>query len=734
MYLKRLELIGFKSFAKKTTLSFDVPVVSVVGPNGSGKSNIVEAVRFVLGEQSMKSMRGKSGSDLIWNGAHTLPKASRAHVEIAFDNTKRIFRAEEGSNLPSLEFDEVLISREVFTDGGNTYKVNGTEVRLKDISELLSRVHIGSSGYHIISQGEADRMLLARPKERREMLEDALGLKLYQYRLKESERKLDRTAVNIKEVEAMRREIVPHLKFLKTQVDKAEKAESLREELKTRASIFFAAERVMLEREHDRIAEEKIVLEESIRGHRAVAGMENKHALSRAEENTELIRMEEALDRLSREKIDLERNIGKAEGLLDFLTHDHVVKELSPIPRAEAEQFAASLLSIIASVSENSSVEDLRSVLMSVKEQIHTFASTIHEDTEDKNAEAKLLQEKTIRELTAALEEIRNKENTLRTEIHNARVEENSKRESLHQEELESIKARAKLETLEAELRTLVAKAGDIAYRKSRFEEDLKEVSVLTGPFSIADASQASGNHEDERRAIERLKIKLEDTGALPAEDITREFREATERDAFLTRELADLGESMKGLKDIMHDLEEKIETDFRDGVKKINKEFQEFFALMFGGGSAFLTVLKDDTPKPEEGEEEDMDAPKEKKKLEYGLDISVTLPRKKVRDLSMLSGGERSLTSIALLFAISQVNPPPFLVLDETDAALDEANSRRYGDMIELLSKYSQLVVVTHNRETMSRAGLLYGITMGSDGASKLLSVKLEEAVKIAK
>ena len=99
-----------------------------------------------------------------------------------------------------------------------------------------------------------------------------------------------------------------------------------------------------------------------------------------------------------------------------------------------------------------------------------------------------------------------------------------------------------------------------------------------------------------------------------------------------------------------------------------------------------------------------------------------------------MLSGGERALTSIALIFAMSQVNPPPFIILDETDAALDEANSRRYGDMIEELAKRSQLILITHNRETMSRAGVLYGVTMGGDGVSKLLSIKLDEAVAVAK
>ena len=116
------------------------------------------------------------------------------------------------------------------------------------------------------------------------------------------------------------------------------------------------------------------------------------------------------------------------------------------------------------------------------------------------------------------------------------------------------------------------------------------------------------------------------------------------------------------------------------------------------------------------------------------GVELDVNLPNKRVRGLDMLSGGERALTSIALIFAMSQINPPLFIILDETDAALDEANSRRYGDMITALAEKSQLILITHNRETMSRAGILYGVTMGSDGVSKLLSVKFEEAVSVAK
>lgn len=156
----------------------------------------------------------------------------------------------------------------------------------------------------------------------------------------------------------------------------------------------------------------------------------------------------------------------------------------------------------------------------------------------------------------------------------------------------------------------------------------------------------------------------------------------------------------------------------------------------MFGGGSGSLHVVVENKKRRggSEDEEEIGIEEEEKIELEQGIEINVSLPHKKVKELQSLSGGERSLTSIALLFAMSQVNPPPFLILDETDAALDEANSRKYGDMIERLSARSQLIVVTHNRETMSRAGVLYGVTIGGDGASKLLSVKFDEAVSIAK
>jgi chromosome segregation protein len=150
--LKRLEIVGFKSFAKKTILDFSNATTAIVGPNGSGKSNVAEAFRFALGEQSMKSMRGKRAEDLIFNGSHSSPRANRASVAIVFDNARRTFK---------IDFDEVTIERTVFRDGTGEYALNGSRVRLRDISELLAGANIGETGHHIISQGEADRILMA---------------------------------------------------------------------------------------------------------------------------------------------------------------------------------------------------------------------------------------------------------------------------------------------------------------------------------------------------------------------------------------------------------------------------------------------------------------------------------------------------------------------------------------------------------------------------------------------
>ncbi|MDZ4284286.1 MAG: AAA family ATPase, partial [Patescibacteria group bacterium] len=233
MHLQSLELSGFKSFARKTTLSFAAPITAIVGPNGSGKSNSKDALQWVLGEQSIKSLRGKRGEDLIWNGSTGVPRSSRASVALTFDNSSRVL---------ALDLDTVVIERVVHRDGVNEYALNGSRVRLRDVAGLLAQANIGSTGHHIISQGEADRILACSASERRAMIEDALGLRVYHYKLAESVKKLAETKENIRSVEALRREIAPHLRFLKKQAARLERARSLARDLVVLYRAYFVSE------------------------------------------------------------------------------------------------------------------------------------------------------------------------------------------------------------------------------------------------------------------------------------------------------------------------------------------------------------------------------------------------------------------------------------------------------------------------------------------------------------
>ena len=661
--LKRLELSGFKSFDKKTRLDLGSRITAVVGPNGSGKSNVAEALRWVLGEQSLKSLRGKRGEDLIFNGSRTVAKLNRATVSLVFDNAAKRF------NLP---YDEITITREVYRDGVNRYLVNGSQVRLKDVLEILAAVGVGGTSHHIISQGEADRILNTSGKERREIIEEALGLKLFQYKWEESAKKLEKTQENIREVHLLRREIAPHLKYLEKQIEKLEKADAIRAELLARYKEYLAREKQYLGRERDRIAHERSAL------------IAARNEVPHIEEGD--IRAKLATLRASKD--ELVRTLGRIEGMMSMaqqLPSEPIMRPVSPGERI-CRYCGQSL-------PEQIKIEQAEIVPEVQKPPIdqHLLAAQKH-DCEVRMKEL-ALDEQLLFEQERTIAAMRERHNELSRKL--SVLESDSAR-------LDEFERLFKLEVQEGVMH--VGRA-------------VLEFELVTDTFS----DDGRSAQEDRKRTIERLKIRLEEAGGT-GEDVRKEFSETKARDEHFAREIADLEQAAQSLMVIMADLASRIATQFQSGIEKINEEFQKFFSLLFGGGSASLVLSKEELP---EGET---------KSPETQIDISISMPHKKVKGLHMLSGGERALASIALLFAMSQVNPPPFLVLDETDAALDESNSRRYGDMIERLAQSSQLIVVTHNRETMSRAGVLYGVTMGSDATSKILSVKFEEAVENAK
>lgn len=733
MYLKSLEISGFKSFAKKATLNFTSPISSIVGPNGSGKSNVAEAFRFVLGEQSIKSMRGKRGEDLIFNGGGEGARINRASVKVIFNNSKRIL---------NIDFDEVVLERVVHRDSSNEYFINGSLVRLKDIVELLAGAHIGASGHHIISQGEADRILNANIRERREMIEDALGLKIYQYKKNESQRKLEKTEENMKSVESLRREIAPHLKFLKKQVEKVEKVQELREELRKLYKEYFKREEVYLKKEINNINLEKNPLIEELKhldkeieeARKILEQSKNRDAKS-----DELISLESSLHKIRLEKDVIVRESGKIEGEI-YAGQRAIDKEKEKQTKDEFKTV------YLRDVEEIAKKIDLLNTITEIKNLLFGFISS------HKNKEDTILIIETEKEIT----ELRSKKNELEKKLKNLdeserlkTLEYNELRQKIEKEkdsnrdaEKNVFRIIARQNELRGQLNGIKNKEEKIVYEEQIFKKELEDAYIIVGREAVDYKDIIISEEErslqyDRLRNIEKIKIRIEDSGAGNSIDILKEYKEVEERDVFLARELTDLETSKQSLNNLIADLDARIDVEFKEGILKINAQFQQYFSLMFGGGNASLNVIREkrrknrsDTELPLTNGEEEMT----EEEGEEGIDINVNLPRKKVKGLMMLSGGERALTSIALLFAVSQVNPPPFIILDETDAALDEANSRKYGDMISNLSQYSQLILITHNRETMSRAGVLYGVTMGSDGASKLLSIQFEEAVQVAK
>jgi chromosome segregation protein len=751
MTLKAIELNGFKSFGKKSTVSFTTPTTCVVGPNGSGKSNIVESIRFVLGEQSMKSLRGKGGVDLIFKGSKALSHSSRAQVLITFDNSKKIFSFTNSGLGVSLDYDEVVIGREVFPDGVNKYTINNTEVRLKDVVDLLASVNIGSSGHHIISQGEADRVLNASNKDRRAMIEDALGLKVYQYRIRESERKLEKTHINMKEVQALRREIAPHLAFLKKQVQIVEKAREMRDELRGFYKDYLSKESSYIKTEGKRLGDARHTLEKQSRSlEERISELKSTKEEPQASKHSGAIKTHESeLGILRTKKDELSRTLGRLEGTIDGFDREFARASKTKgkvITEGEWRSVVDALDREIDKALESENISEIATILKNMKSRLQTLSRDVETSVEeiDENIKEEYSRVKIARDgVLADMEAIGHNEKQILAQIDELRSDERAVEASLRESERNLYELMREKNEVESSIHSLVFEEDKLNMIKNSFEMELQEASVLIGQdvLSYKNAEVAGevirSAQDDLRKKIERIKIKLEDMGSPNSSEMLKEYQDTEERDQFLAKESEDLKQGIDSLKVLIQDLKETLDTEFKTGVSKINKQFQEFFALMFGGGSAFLSVVMDHkkSRKTEEDiEEEESETGETELGFERGIEINVTLPQKKVKDLHMLSGGERSLTSIALLFAMSQVNPPPFLVLDETDAALDEANSRKYGNMLDNLSKYSQLVVVTHNRETMSRAQVLYGVTMDASGASKLLSIRLEDASAYAK
>ncbi|MDP3052128.1 MAG: hypothetical protein Q8N42_01330, partial [bacterium] len=688
MRLKKLELTGFKSFAKKTALELPAAISAIVGPNGSGKSNVVEGVQWALGEQALKTLRGKKSEDFIFNGSTTVPRLGKASVTLFFD-------PEEKSR--EFGYDEIIITRRVYRDGVNEYLINNSQVRLKDVIELLSKFGLGTSSHHIISQGESDRILSAPSKERREMLEDALGLKIYQLKRQEAERKLKRTGDNNNQVESLRKEIQPHLKFLKKQAEKVEKALTLKEKLKELAREYFSKEQNFLDKESGRLAaandkprSELGELENKIEKLKAKLSGEEKAPAALGE----FAEMEKDLEEARLKRFAFERDLGRCEGMIELQETRQKEAGKEAIERTLVENFLEKINLYLKEGFLKSVFEKIGKAVAEFSEEIKLHKKSVLA------SELENLKKKKD-ELASSLEAVRKEEADIAAKLARIRLETEKKAQFKRDAERELYNAEIRAGNIRNHLKSFEIEEERLKRRKEEVEAEKQSAMHFIGEeisFGDLPAGQAGiageltpGERDEMRKEIERLKIRLEDSEGV-GDEVLKEYNQVKTRDDFFAKELEDLSKATASLVDLMKELGEKIDNDFQYGVENINKEFQNFFTAMFGGGTAELKIVKIEKRKLTEDEEnlsslseitEEEGKPAEGS-AEMGIEISVNIPRKRIRSLEMLSGGERALTSIALLFAMTQVNPPPFLVLDETDAALDEANSQNYAKMLK--------------------------------------------------
>ena len=714
-----MEITGFKSFSQKTVLEFPDKVCAIVGPNGSGKSNIADAIRWVLGEQGQKQIRVEAPTDVIFAGSFGRGRMNMASVKVEFDDSYNTF---------DLGTSQVVFERKLSRDGIGEFLINKSQARLKDIILYLTKAKAGVKGISVINQGAVDNVLTASSRERYEMILETLGLKELEIKKNDSLKKLEDTRANLKEVKARREEIAPHLKLLRKEKEKATLRSDISRRLKELEEPFFVTRFSEIEKGSNDIARER----EEIT--RIISSLKQQ-----------LVQKELELSSMKKEE---EGGISEAERSLLY-EKENLIYEIS---RIEAEIKYGSTVKVINYKNKlEELIDELKKIvtfddIRDIKKRLVTIIKEFQGFFAEKQSEQKtaLLEEK--EEIARKIKDIERKINE---------VKSRPKTEGAFQRAFDEYKRlQDEISDAKAKLNSIDHRLENVKEQEIRLEDLLKTSPVLSEKphGNAADLLKSGGHFADMTHAeqeILKLRLDFQNLGETDMEAL-EEAERTIERYEFLEREMQDLKKASRDLLRLIADLDGRIKKSFKESLVVISQEFNKYMRAIFGGGHGRIFIkkfLKEEEDKQveeiaEKDEVGDLSKSSQLSKssklskpseVEEVIEIDVSLPSKKLKSIESLSGGERALTSIALLFALVKVSEPPFLLLDEVDAALDEVNALKFIKILKELASKTQFILITHNRLTIEEAQILYGVTM-QQGVSKVVSLKLVEAEELAK
>ena len=730
MQLKHIKLSGFKSFVDPTKISFPTNMVGVVGPNGCGKSNVIDAIRWVLGELSAKNLRGESMVDVIFNGSEKRKASGQCSIELLFDNSSAKIGGEYAS------YNEVSIKRVMTRDAQSDYFINNAKCRRKDVQDIFLGTGLGPSSYAIIEQGMVSKLVSAKPDELRTHIEEAAGVSKYRERRRETESRIKRTKENLSRVKDIRDEIGRLIKRLENQAKAAEKYKKLNDEksqIELDTAILFSLEaknnRDDLQKKLDsynRDLKIKNAESETIQSQIDQFRTENESVLTEYESaqknfysiGAEIAKREANLQNINKTENETKFKLEKTKKNLEKAKEtEKNFDELSP-----SEQAIHILNEIIATLKkysiQNDSILDKANKLKVLLAEILNIASaqsktlteeyqSRQEDLSKEIFEAEKLKSSIEEEMQTYVEESSQAESVLISL---------RQKQSKFNEDLRSLENNKSI--VELDSRSISEKITNIRLDLKTYEINLENSNKKIKAAGIDIEKIDFTKYED--LSISELEDKLADIEAkiirLGAINLAapEEIEEESKRKEELDKQYDDLIEALDKLNGAIKKIDNETKTIFKDSFDAVNIKLKEVFPKLFGGGLAELNLTDDDP-------------------LHAGVILMARPPGKKNSSISQLSGGEKALTALALVFAIFDLNPAPFCLLDEVDAPLDDLNTLRFINMVEEMSKTVQFIFITHNKVSMERSDYLMGVTMQEAGVSRMVSVDVNQALELA-